>query len=477
MNNSPHRVSSWPITLTVILAAEVFVADLVLPLGLAAWLPYAALMLISLWAPYRLYTPVVATAYTVLIVLGYFLSPLAFEGMAPAQSILNRGLGVLVIWLTALLCQQRNRAEESLRQSEVKYRSIVETTAEWIWEINREWRITYTNSAVKTILGYNPEELVGKDGLMLIHEKDRQSVEKLLPQLMANKSGWSAWAMRWRHKEGGYRYLESNATPILNASGELVGYLASDRDITERKRAEEERERLLEQVHAGRERLQALSRQLVAVQEVERRHLARELHDEIGQMLTGIKLTLEMSTRVPVDAVKTTLVEAQVQLNDLMARVRKLSLDLRPAMLDDLGLVPALLWHFERYTAQTHVRVAFQHSGLEGRFAPEIETAAYRIVQEALTNVARHAGVNEVAVRLWSDQRILGVEIQDRGTGFDPEATLAASTTGGLTGMHERVALLGGHLTVEAAPRAGTRLTAELPLTARIEKRKRPTWP
>jgi PAS domain S-box-containing protein len=229
--------------------------------------------------------------------------------------------------------------------------------------------------------------------------------------------------------------------------------------------------RLFEQVRAAGERLQTLSRQLLEVQEAERRHIACELHDEVGQALTALKLLLGMSTRLPADEVTASLGEAQTLINELMALVRALSLDLRPAMLDDLGLLPTLLWHFDRYTAQTSVHVAFKHSGLEGRrLAPEVETAAYRIVQEALTNVARHAGVSEVTVRLRTDQDALIVQIEDRGTGFDPEAALAAGDTIGLSGMHERAVILGGQLTVESVPAAGTCVTAELPLGDLVEE-------
>jgi histidine kinase/GAF domain-containing protein len=147
-----------------------------------------------------------------------------------------------------------------------------------------------------------------------------------------------------------------------------------------------EKARLFEEVHHSRERLQALSQRLLEVQETERRSIARELHDEIGQVLTGLKLTLGMSTH--------DLSYAQALANDLIARVRDLSLALRPAMLDDLGLLPALLWLFERYSAQTNVHVDCKHVGLEGRrFGAALETASFRIVQEALTNVARHARV------------------------------------------------------------------------------------
>jgi PAS domain S-box-containing protein len=223
--------------------------------------------------------------------------------------------------------------------------------------------------------------------------------------------------------------------------------------------------RLFEQVRAGRERLQALSRRVVEVQEAERRHTALELHDEIGQLLTGLKFTLEMGARLPADKVRASLDEVRSQVSELIMRVDDLSLDLRPAILDDLGLLPALLWHLERYTTQTNVHVTFRHSGLEGqRFAPEVETAAYRIVQEALTNVARHADVSEVMVRAWADQDALAVQIEDQGAGFDPEAALAAGETTGVAGMRDRAVLLGGKLTIESAPGRGTGLTAEFPL-------------
>jgi signal transduction histidine kinase len=231
-----------------------------------------------------------------------------------------------------------------------------------------------------------------------------------------------------------------------------------------------ENARLFEEVRAGRDRLQLLSRRLVEVQEAERRHIARELHDEVGQVLTGLKLTLEMGASLPPEEFKANLEEAQALVNELMAEVRNLSLDLRPAMLDDLGLLPALLWHFERYTAQTQVHVAFKQIGLERRFQQEIETVAYRVIQEALTNVARHAGVGNVTVRVWVDDEALNVQVEDQGAGFDLEAALAASASSGLSGMYERVGLLGGQLRIESEPGTGTLLTARLPLSGLGEK-------
>jgi len=133
-------------------------------------------------------------------------------------------------------------------------------------------------------------------------------------------------------------------------------------------------------------------------------------------------------------------------------------------MLADLGLLPEILWHIERYTALTTVRVTFQHAGRKRRFPPAVETAAYRIVQEALTNVARHAGVSEVLVRLWVRESRLGIQVEDQGTGFDPGDVVGDAASIGLTGMRERAILLGGQLVVESVPGAGTCLTAEVPL-------------
>jgi PAS domain S-box-containing protein len=231
---------------------------------------------------------------------------------------------------------------------------------------------------------------------------------------------------------------------------------------------------LFAQVGNGREQLRVLSRRLLEAQEVERRRVARELHDQVGQLLTGLKLSLQMTGAGASPKQKPGMEEAEALVGELMARVRQLSLDLRPAMLDDLGLLPALLWHLQRYSQQTHVAVDFKHAGIEAhRFSPEIETAAYRIVQEALTNVARHGGVAEATVRVWGDSEALTVQVEDRGAGFDEAELQANGKTSGLAGIRERVALLGGQITIEAAPGQGAHLTAVLPLAE--PARKRPT--
>jgi signal transduction histidine kinase len=171
------------------------------------------------------------------------------------------------------------------------------------------------------------------------------------------------------------------------------------------------------------------------------------------------------------EEVKSRFDQAREIVDDLLRRVRVLSFDLRPAALDQFGLLPALLALFERYTDQTGVRVDFKHLGMERRFAPELENNAYRIVQEALTNVARHAGAASVSVRVWATEDLLNVQVEDRGRGFDLGVALATPGASGLTGLRERVGLLGAELTIETRPGVGTQVTAELPLSGTERER------
>ncbi len=225
-----------------------------------------------------------------------------------------------------------------------------------------------------------------------------------------------------------------------------------------------ENARLYGQLKDGQERLRSLSNKLVEVQEVERQQLARELHDEVGQILTGLKLALEITPKLPAFEAKSKMEEATSLINDLQGRVRELSLNLRPAMLDDLGLLPTLLWHYERFTGLTQVKVDFEHSGIDRRFPAEVELTAYRIVQEALTNAARHADVDALAVKVQADDAVLSLDVSDEGVGFDTAVTLRSKDSNGLSGIRERIELLGGLFTLDSAPGIGTQLIAELPL-------------
>jgi signal transduction histidine kinase len=230
---------------------------------------------------------------------------------------------------------------------------------------------------------------------------------------------------------------------------------------------------LLEQVVNGRERLQAVSKRLVEVQEEERRRIALELHDEIGQVLTGLRLSMDMLHSLPPEAAGEHIRRSSEVINETIARVRQMSLDLRPSILDDLGLVPTLLWYFDRYHAQTGIDIHFQQNSLASqRFSPAIEITAYRVVQEALTNIARYAQVKQAEVILWLSQDILGIQVVDEGVGFNLEEVFNTYNSRGLLGIRERVGFLRGQLTIVTQPGEGTSLTVEIPVNGQLERRR-----
>ncbi len=231
---------------------------------------------------------------------------------------------------------------------------------------------------------------------------------------------------------------------------------------------------LFEQVRKGRESQRALTTRLVEIQETERRHIARELHDQIGQVLTGLQFMLESYKNQASAEQSIKIAEAQETVSGLIEQIREMSLNLRPSILDDIGLLPTLQWHFERYTKQTGIKVTFNQNGVTQRFLPDVETAVYRIVQEALTNVARYAQVTEVTVQLAHQDNTLGVVIVDHGVGFDPTFDIRKAATAGLTGMRERANMLGGYMVVKSAPNEGTKILVMLPLESQpVERRNR----
>jgi len=227
---------------------------------------------------------------------------------------------------------------------------------------------------------------------------------------------------------------------------------------------------LFEQINAGRERQQFLARQLVKIQENERRSLSRELHDEIGQMLTGLQFTIKSILPQSTEEQKGKLDLIQIQISVIISQIRELSINLRPSLLDDLGILPTLIWYFDRYEAKTGIQVSFNHQNLDQRFPPELETTTFRIVQEALTNIARYAETESTDVKIYVLETVIRIEIHDQGRGFDI-TILSKNQSLGLEGMRERAYAIGGVLEIQSQPGKGTHIFAALPITGQIERR------
>ncbi len=358
------------------------------------------------------------------------------------------------------------RTEIALRQSEERFRVALKGSPFIVWHQDRELRFTWAQNSEP---GFSATMLLGKTDADFVPPHEAARLAAIKRRVMETGVGLReevpitvGVSGESPSGEQETRIYDLTVEPMYDAAGLIVGVTCAALNVTARKRVED-------QLRESVERQQTLSRRLLEVQEAERRHLARELHDEVGQQLTGLHLLLKQIASMTAEP---KLIGALTLLDGLLARVRNLSSDLRPAMLDHLGLLPALLWLLGRYTDQTGVVVDFKHTGLERRFPPTIETAAYRIVQEALTNVARYAAVSAASVRVWAERNALVVQIEDRGVGFDVGTVLAGGACG-LSGIQERVTLLGGELTIDSAPGAGTYLAARLPLDRSPERQRR----
>jgi PAS domain S-box-containing protein len=406
------------------------------------------------------------------------------EAFSPVRfnTVLILGLtGVMtfiMLLLAAYYIQRRRRMTyQMLYQTEQEREAIlkhfeylVKYANDMIFLIGQNMRIIETNDRVPEVYGYDRDELsqMTVDDLvapnyLLAH---RQKIKDM------QAGGHYLYESVHQIKSGTTFPVEVSAVFISVEGRHYLQWII--RDISERKIAEQlliaakneleanVAERTTELARANAQ-LQGYAARMVRIQEDEKKRIARDLHDQIGQSLTALKLIINQASRLTSEQTKQTLTEAQKVLSELMGQVREMSLNLRPSMLDDLGLLPALAWHIERFENQTKIKVIFNHQGLQQKFPPEIAEAAYRVIQEALTNAAKYAGVTEIRIDAWADQSTLNLRVEDSGIGFDP-AKLASNVSFGLRGMSERLSAVGGNLKVESEPGAGTILTAVIPL-------------
>jgi PAS domain S-box-containing protein len=336
---------------------------------------------------------------------------------------------------------KRKLAEEALREAKAKLDLLMQQMPCLCWTTDRD--LKFSSCAGALVSADRLERLMGTTVSEYYAAKGGEDCAPL----SAHRRALAGTLDSYELEQNG-RVFYCRVEPLRDAANELVGVVGAAVDLTDYKNLASQ--------------LQTLSRRLISVQEDERRAIASELHDQVGQSLTALKLLLEKAQATATGTESRQLAVAGGVVNDLMTRVREMSLDLRPAMLDDLGLLPTLLWHFKRYTAHTQVKVKFRHGGLRRLLPPDVSIAAYRIVQEALTNVARYARAKEVSVCVRAESGVVTVEVADHGVGFD-EATLARQPSSGIRGMRERALALDGNFAVKSIPGRGTYVMAELP--------------
>ena len=359
--------------------------------------------------------------------------------------------------------EQNRLTEIALKNSEERYRSLLEAQSEIIVRFTQGGRLKFANQPF--IHYFQPDE---NFSLYEIHNSlaDANQREEFFRIFLKTKPHFHESSVMKVSTPFGLRWIDWNVQLVQTDHPDEIEYQCVGRDITTQKEFDAERESLIR-------RLQTLSSRLIEIQEAERRSLALELHDEIGQLLNSAKISLDLATQLPGPAVAGQIERARAILSESIQKVREMTLDLRPAQLDDLGLVPALQAHIQRYTSLTGVNVELVHSLPPGsRFSTAIETALYRIVQESLTNVARHAGTNIAKISFWQKDENLHLTIQDEGKGFDVDQIITHATSTGINGMKERAHLLNGEVHIESAQNEGTLIHVILPIKPIIAEGK-----
>lgn len=352
------------------------------------------------------------------------------------------------------LITERKQAEAALRESEERYRELFENAKDAIYVHDLTGTYTSINRAAELLSGYTREEILGRNFADFIAPEHIGEVRERLCTKLATK-GETTYEVEVITKDGQTVPVEVSSRSIYE-NDVLVGVQGTARDITERKRAQEA--------------LQMFSRQLIETQEQERRRIALELHDQIGQVLTAVKMNLTSVQRAcPAPEASPYIKDNMDLVDEALRLVRDLSIDLRPLLLDDFGLVAALRWYLDRYAKRTGVGSDF-HVVLPNnadRFSRDIETACFRIVQEALTNIGRHAQAKYVSIQLTGNKSDLFLTVKDDGIGFDPNLLRTReprAATLGLLGMQERASAAGGIIEIDSGPSKGTEIRLRFPI-------------
>jgi len=351
----------------------------------------------------------------------------------------------------------RKQAEEGLRKSEAQKRAILDASVDRIRYVDKDMRIIWGNKTTALIHGVSPEDLVGRTCYEVF-------VGRSIPcegcaTLKARETGRIESTVMYHPKIKaieGATYWETYCVPLKNDGGDTEGFIQIGRDITRRKLAEE--------------RVHTLSQQLLKTQENERQGISRYLHDHVGQDLSIIRIGCETLFDGYPDVspkIKQRVAKLSETVQGTITAVRVLAYDLRPPVLDQLGLVQVVFQYCEDFSENSGVSVDFQAAGMDDlRVDPDIEINLYRLFQEALNNIKKHADAKRVVIRLVASFPNIILRIEDDGKGFDVEGRLLKASGEkrmGLGSMEERVNLLNGNLRIQSRLMEGTKILIEIP--------------
>jgi two-component system sensor histidine kinase UhpB len=366
--------------------------------------------------------------------------------------------------------RRRRQAVEALRLSQDRFELVALATTEAIWDLSLETKVIWWSEGMQKLFGYRREDISSNFEWWLdrVHPEDRERVMKSITGVVG--SGGTHWSgeYRFRRRDETYASVLDRGFIILDAAGKPVRLVGGLSDVSEQRMAERA-------LGSYREQLRALTARLQSLREEERTSVARDIHDDLGQTLTAIKLNLDwlegriekQKDNVTFNPLLDRVVETNEMTESAIRSVQRIASDLRPALLDTLGLEEALREESRRFEERSSIKCELDLPLEPLRLPPQISIAIFRVFQEALTNVVRHAKATTVKVQLNTAANQVMLRIQDNGGGIGPQA-IGDSRSLGLLGMTERASALGGQVSFEPTTPQGTRVTLQLPHTASL---------
>jgi PAS domain S-box-containing protein len=351
------------------------------------------------------------------------------------------------------------RTEGESRLSEDRLRQIIDSIPTMAWSLRPDGAVDFVNQRWQDYTGVSLEEEL-ENPTRPLHPEDRPGAVAEWLVAMAAGEAYEG-EMRLRRADGDYRWFLVRTVPLRDETGNIIKWFGTSTEIEDRKQSEKILYRSFEQ-------LRALTARLQSVREEERARMAREIHDELGQALTAIKIELSSFVSDLSPEQKQPLRSESIMklIDETVQTVRRISTELRPGILDDLGLVAAVEWAAEEFEGRTGTKCHLNLPGADIELDPEHATALFRIFQETLTNVARHAKATEVSVRLAHENGDVSLEVRDNGQGISEDQRSAADSLG-ILGMLERALLLGGEFTINGVPGGGTIVRVRIPAIPR----------
>ncbi len=388
----------------------------------------------------------------------------------------------------AAIALLNSRRLESLEQSEERFRSVAQSATDAIISADHRGNIVFWNRAAENMFGYSAGEALGKSLSLIIPERFQQAHQDGIQRASAtgeSKIAGKIVECAGRMKDGSEFPVELSLAVWRTKEGVFFGAVC--RDITRRKNAEQAllkahnelekrvEERTVEllkanwQLEREIEQRRLLASQILTAQETERRRISRELHDELGQSLTVMKLrisSIEKELKGNQGKVRKECQKTLQYLNQVMEDVRRLSRELSPSILEDLGLTAALRWLINNFIKNNEMKLTFQATEIDHLFSRNEQISIYRIVQEALTNIGKHAQAENIKILIEKNDGAVDIRIEDDGKGFDPARALAkgkAENTWGLPTMKERAGMVGGSLDLWSEEGKGTQISLRIP--------------